>query len=81
MLESVKYAIIEVKKAENIEQLSNCRKLESYQNVYRKKIGYLRAFFILDLKVEGDTVVFEYLVPRGQAYDKKIKEALRKKDN
>ena len=80
MLESVKKTIIETIKAENPEQLSNCEKLTGYENVYRLRIGDVRAFIILSVDDEKHTVVFEYLVQRGQAYDKKIMENLRKKD-
>ncbi len=81
MLESVKNAIIEIKEAEFIEQVTDCKKIQTYDNVYRKRIGDLRAFMILHIKVDGDKIDFEYLVPRGQAYDKKMMNNLRKKDN
>jgi mRNA-degrading endonuclease RelE of RelBE toxin-antitoxin system len=80
MLDSVKRTILEVKKAENIAQLSNCEKLVGYKNIYRLRIGDLRAFFYMRIDVKGNTVIFEYLVPRGQAYDKKIHDHLKKKD-
>jgi len=48
--------------------------------VYRLRIGDLRAFFFLRLEVDNNTVVFEYLVPRGQAYNKKIHDQLKKKN-
>ena len=80
MLNSVKRTILETKKAENIGQLYNCEKLIGYKNIYRLRIGDLRAFFFLRVEAEGDTVIFEYLVPRGQAYDKKVHDNLKKKD-
>jgi mRNA interferase RelE/StbE len=80
MLHSVKKTILEVKEAENLEQLSNCEKLVGCKNIYRLRIGDLRAFFLLRIEVEGKTVIFEYLVPRGQAYDKNIHAILKKKD-
>ncbi len=81
ILESVKEAIIEIKKAEDINQISDCEKLETYNNVYKKRIGNLRSFMTLHIKVEDKYIYFEYLVPRGQAYNKKIMNSLRKKDN
>ena len=45
MLDSVKRTILEVKKAENIGQLSNCEELVGYKSIYRLRIGDLRAFF------------------------------------
>ena len=80
MLDSVKRTILETKKAENIGQLSNCEKLVGYKNTYRLRIGDLRAFFYVRVDVEGNTLIFEYLVPRGQAYNKKIHDNLKKKD-
>lgn len=70
MLVSVTQTIRETKEAENTGQLKNCEKLVGYKNIYRLRIGDLRAFFFLRIEIEGDTVVFEYLIPRGQAYDK-----------
>lgn len=78
VLNSVREAIVEAKDVENIEQLSDCKKLKTYKSVYRKRIGDLRAFFLLKV---GDTIMFEYLVSRGQAYNKKILDNLRDKDN
>mgnify|MGYP006305278891 CR=1 FL=1 len=80
MLDSVKTTIIETKKAENVSQLTNCEKLVGFKNIYRLRIGDLRAFFFLRIKSDGDTVIFEYLVPRGHAYDKKMQTNLKKKD-
>jgi mRNA-degrading endonuclease RelE of RelBE toxin-antitoxin system len=80
MLASVKNTIVETKKAENVGQLNNCEKLVGYKNIYRLRIGDLRAFFFLRVEIEGDTVLFEYMVPRGQVYDKKVHANLKKKD-
>jgi mRNA-degrading endonuclease RelE of RelBE toxin-antitoxin system len=80
MLDSVKETILETRKAENIRQLKNCEKLVGYKNIYRLRIGDFRAFFFLRVEIEGNTVIFEYLVPRGQTYNKKIHDHLKKKD-
>ena len=78
VLASVKKTIIEVKAAENVEQLTNCKKLVGFNHVYRIRIGDLRAFFVL--RIEGDTISFEYLVSRGEAYSKKVTRKLKRKD-
>ena len=65
IIESVRQTIKETKEAENIKQLTNCEKITGYKNVYRIRIGDLRAFFLLHILVEGDTVIFEYLIQRG----------------
>lgn len=76
-LNSLKVAVHEVKKAENINELTDCKKLVGYEDVYRLRIGGFRAFFLF--RIEGDTIEFEYLVSRGEAYSKKIEEGLKRK--
>lgn len=80
ILQSVIETIDDVKAAESIEQISNCKKIESLNSVYRIRIGDKRAFFVLHIQIEGDLVMFEYLLSRGEAYDKKNMQKLRKKD-
>lgn len=71
-LGSVRETIQEVMDARSLDQIRNCRKLFSFKNVYRIRIGDYRAFFTLLVQIDGDTVLFEYLVPRGMAYSKGI---------
>ena len=78
--ESVKDAINEVIDASCIEEISNCRKIETLNSVYRIRIGSRRAFFVLHIEIEGNLAKLEYLVSRGEAYDKKNMERLRLKD-
>ena len=80
MLSSVKKTITAAKEADSIEQLSNCEKLIGHNNIYRLRIGDLRKFFFLRIDTDNNTIFFEYLVPRGQAYDKKMIQNLKKKD-
>ena len=77
---SIVEAINEVIDAPRIENISNCRKIESLNSVYRIKIGSKRAFFVLHVQIDGETVKFEYLVSHGEAYDKKNMERLRLRD-
>lgn len=77
---SIVEAINEVVDAQSVDEISNCRKIETLNNVYRTRIGSKRAFFVLHIKLDGDLAKFEYLVSRGEAYDKKNMERLRKKD-
>ena len=77
---SVVTAINEVIDARTIEDIPNCRKIESLNQVYRLKIGSKRAFFVLHIEVEEDCAKFEYLVSRGEAYNKKNMERLRNRD-
>ena len=53
------------------------KKLAGYDFVYRIRIGSYRAFFTLHVHIENDVVMFEYLLPRGETYDKKNQEKLR----
>lgn len=80
ILQSLISALDEVKAASSIEDITNCKKIESLNSVYRIRIGDRRAFFVLHIQIEGDLVKFEYLVSRGEAYDKKNMERLRGRD-
>lgn len=79
-LDSVRRVIIEVKNANNLRQITDCKQLVGYKNVYRIRIGDYRTFFTLHLTIVDDIVFFEYLVSRGKAYGKKMEEALRRID-
>lgn len=68
---SVLDMIREVKRATSINEITDCTRLTGYKSVYRIRIGDYRAFFTFHVKVIDDTVMFEYLVSRGEAYDKK----------
>lgn len=61
-------------------EVPNCKKIESFKSVYRIRIGDYRAFFVLHLQIEGNIVKFEYLVSRGEAYNKKNLSKLRNRD-
>ena len=79
-LNSVKKTILEVKNAQSLNEITDCKKLVGQDNVYRIRIGSLRAFFIFHIQIIDDCVFFKYLVPRGEAYDKKYQEKLREDD-
>ena len=80
MLDSIRRVITEVKTAENIKDITDCKKLVSYRNVYRIRIGDYRAFFTFHIEIVNDTVIFRYLVSRGEAYAKKMDESLKRID-
>ncbi|MFG6386360.1 MAG: hypothetical protein K1V80_07825 [Muribaculaceae bacterium] len=77
---SIVEAINNVIDAQTVEEISNCRKIETLNSVYRIKIGSKRAFFVLHIQIDGDLVKFEYLVSPGEAYDKNNMERLKKRD-
>ena len=80
MLSSVRDAIQEVMDAESLSDISDCKKLSGYNHVYRIRIGGYRAFFTFHVQIVDDVVVFQYLLPRGEAYGKKSQNDLRDKD-
>ena len=80
MLDSIRRVIAEVKNAESIKEITDCKKLVGYRNVYRIRIGDYRAFFTFHIEIVNDTVIFRYIVSRGEAYDKKMDESLKRID-
>ena len=80
MLDSIPRVIAEVKNAESIKEITDCKKLVGYRNVYRIRIGDYRAFFTFHIEIVNDTVIFRYLVSRGEAYAKKMDESLKRID-
>ena len=79
-LRSVLAVLDEVECASSIYEISDCKKLTNYNNIYRIRIGSRRAFFTFHIEVVNDNVFFRYLVSRGQAYDKTMEKALSKAD-
>ena len=77
MLDSVRRVVAEVKSAESLKDITDCKKLVGYRNVYRIRIGDYRAFFTFHIEIVEDTVFFRYIVSRGEAYGKKMNESLR----
>lgn len=80
MLDSVRRVIKEVKNAKSLKDITDCKKLVGYHNVYRIRIGDYRAFFTFHIEIIDDVVFFEYLVCRGEAYGKKMEQSLRRID-
>jgi mRNA-degrading endonuclease RelE of RelBE toxin-antitoxin system len=80
LLRSVSLVVQEVQQAEQVEQITNCKKLVGYDNVYRIRIGDYRAFFVLHVIMDEGVVRFLYLVSRGEAYKKKSQVNLQAKD-
>ena len=80
MLDSVRRVVEEVKNAESLKDITDCKKLLGYRNIYRIRIGDYRAFFTFHIEIINDTVFFRYLVPRGEAYGKKTQTELKRID-
>ena len=81
MLDSVRRVVEVVKNAESLKDITDCKKLVGYRNVYRIRIGDYRAFFTFHIEIINDTIIFRYLVPRGEAYDKKAQKELKRIDD
>lgn len=80
MLESLKRTIAEVKAADDIQSITDCKKLIGYRKIYRIRIGDYRAFFTLEIEISGNTIIFQFLTSRGEAYGKKVKTELKRID-
>ena len=81
ILQSLIETLDQVKAAQTIEELTDCKKIESLNNVYRLRIGDRRAFFVLHIELDGDIVKFKYLLNRGEAYNRQNMENLRRRDS
>ena len=77
---SVRDAIDEVKKAQGLEEITDCIRMVGYHTVYRIRVGGYRAFFTFHVEIVDDVVKFQYLVSRGQAYTKKTEKELKRLD-
>ena len=56
MLDSIRRVITEVKNAENIKEITDCKKLVGYRNIYRIRLGDYRAFFTFHVEIVNGTV-------------------------
>ena len=57
--------IEEVKRADKLSAIRNCKKLKGYQNVYRIKVGQYRIGFVF----EEQTVDFLRFLHRSEVYE------------
>jgi len=73
-------ALEEVIQAKIPEDISDCKKLSGLKNIYRIRIGGLRAFFVFHIVMENGYAYFVALLRRGHAYDKKSMKKLRGSD-
>ena len=80
MLNSIRRVITEVKNAESIKHITDCKTLVRYRNVYRIRLGHYPALLTPHVHIVNGTVFFRYLVSRGEAYAKKIDESLKRID-
>lgn len=79
--ESIGRTVNEVIEAQSVEDITDCIRLVGYHSVYRIRIGGYRAFFTFHVEIVDDTVMFQYLVSRGQAYTKKVEKQLKRLDD
>lgn len=79
-LQSLLSAVDEVKAAKTLSDISVLKKMVDYNNIYRIRVGSQRAFFTFHVEIVDDTVIFHYLVSRGEAYNKEMQEKLKRID-
>ncbi len=77
--ELVAKAILDLKDAQSLKDIDNCKKLVGYNSLYRLKIDGYRAFFF-HLTGE-DELTLHYLAIRSKAYAKEMKKNLRSIDS
>ena len=77
--ESLKNAILEIRVAQSVTDIGNCRKLVGYNSIYRIRLGDYRMFFLLEIVEQ--TVFLKYLVSRGEAYGKEYRKRLKRDDS
>jgi mRNA-degrading endonuclease RelE of RelBE toxin-antitoxin system len=77
--EALKNVILEIRAAQSVSDIGNCKKLIGYNSVYRIRLGDYRVFFLLE--IVGQTIFLKYLVSRGEAYSKEYQERLRLNDD
>jgi mRNA-degrading endonuclease RelE of RelBE toxin-antitoxin system len=76
--ESVLQMIKEVKQANTLDDITNCKKIKTFKNIYRISIDDFRAFFVFHVRIEDGHVYFLSLLSRGHAYSKKNMQLLKK---
>ena len=79
--ESLKIVIQEIKAAQSLNDIGNCKKLVGYNSVYRIQMGGYRTFFLLEIEEQTQTIFLKYLVSRGDAYSKEYQEKLKLSDS
>ena len=77
--ESLKNVILEIRAAQSVDDIGNCKKLIGYNSIYRIRLGDYRVFFLFE--IVDLTVFLKYLVGRGEAYSKEYQEKLKLKDD
>ena len=77
--ESLKNVILEIRAAQSVVDIENCKKLIGYNSIYRIRLGDYRIFILLE--IAELTVFLKYLVGRGEAYSKEYQEKLKLNDD
>ena len=67
---AVKEIYIQISEVSTLFDISNCKKLQGDNNLYRIRFGDYR--LILLLYLSGDTVEFRRVLSRGQVYKKHV---------
>lgn len=81
MLDSIRRAVQEAQDARSLSDITDIKKIVGLHTIYRKRIGSMRAFLTINIEIVDDTVIFRYLVNRGEAYSKEMMQKLSNIDN
>ena len=73
--EALKNVLLEIRTAQSIDDIGNCKKLIGYSSVYRIRLGGYRMFFLFEIVEQ--IVFLKYLVNRGETYSKEYQEKLK----
>ena len=64
VLEKIKFAILSVESAENVQQIANIKKMEGFKTYYRLRVGDYR----IGLELKKDTFSFITIADRKDIY-------------
>jgi mRNA-degrading endonuclease RelE of RelBE toxin-antitoxin system len=77
--EALKNVLLEIRAAQSVSDIGNCKKLIGYNSIYRIRMGNYRMFFLLEIVEQ--TAFLKYLVNRGEAYSKEYQDKLKLRDD
>jgi mRNA-degrading endonuclease RelE of RelBE toxin-antitoxin system len=78
--ELVLEVIRKVKQVETLYNITDCKRVLSLKTIYRIRVNDLRVFFSFRVTDEIGSIYFISILRRGQAYDKKNMQALKRFD-
>ena len=71
MLDSLRRTIAEVKAAKDIQDITDCKKLVGYRNIYRIRLGDYRALFTLEIEFSAILYSFNIFLHEAKPMEKR----------